>query len=135
MDLFSNRNRLFTGSFLLLFGAALALYARTLMPGANGGDIGEIQFLSYKLGLAHSTGYPLLLLLGRLWITLLPFGSVAMRINLLSAVFGAAAVAVTGLLAARLTGNVLAGLVAGMVLATGRLFWELSVDGDKLPEE
>ncbi len=124
-------DRPFIGVFCLLFVAALALYARTLMPGVNGGDIGELQFLSYRLGLAHSTGYPLQLLLGRLWITLFPFGSVAMRINLLSAVFGAAAAAVTGLLAGRLTGNALAGLLAGLALTLGRLFWELAVDGDK----
>ena len=39
------------------------------------------------LGIAHPTGYPLYLLLGKLW-TLIPFGSVAWRLNIGTAVYG-----------------------------------------------
>jgi hypothetical protein len=45
------------------------------------------------LGIAHPTGYPLYMLLGKLF-TMLPVGNVAYRVNLLSAIFGAASVAV-----------------------------------------
>jgi hypothetical protein len=45
------------------------------------------------LGIAHPTGYPLYCLLGWAWSHLLPLGDVAYRMNLLSAFWAAAAVA------------------------------------------
>ncbi len=52
----------------------------------------EFQLVVYQLGIAHPTGYPLYLLLGKL-CTFLPVGDVAYRLNLLSALCGAATVA------------------------------------------
>ena len=55
-------------------------------PGVLGGDPGELQFVPYILGLAHPTGTPLYVLVGKLW-SLLPVGpTVAWRMNLLAAV-------------------------------------------------
>lgn len=51
-------------------------------------DMGEFATAAYVLGIAHNTGYPLLMLLGKLF-TLLPVGDVAYRVNLMSAAFGA----------------------------------------------
>ena len=65
--------------------AAFALYLRTLAPTVLGFDSGEFQFVVPTLGLAHPTGYPLYLLLGKLF-TALPVGDVAYRVNLFSAV-------------------------------------------------
>lgn len=72
-------------SALLAFG----LYWRTLAPGLLGGDSGEFQFAAWVGGFAHPTGYPLYLLLGRLWTHLLPLGDPAWRMNLFSAFWGA----------------------------------------------
>src|SRR4028119_2317230 len=57
-----------------------------------GGDCGELIAASYRLGIAHPTGYPLYCLLGRLFATICPFGEVAWRYNVLSALLGATAV-------------------------------------------
>ena len=73
--------------------AALALYATTLAPTVLPGDGGEFQFVPYLLGVAHPTGYPLYCLLGWAWSHLLPLGDVAFRMNLFSAFWVAAAVA------------------------------------------
>ncbi len=80
---------------LLLFAATLGLYLRTLAPGLLFGDAGEFQVAAWQLGLAHPTGYPLYLIMGSIWQHLLAiFGlSPAYALNLLSAFFGAAAVA------------------------------------------
>ncbi len=79
--------------------ASLSLYVSTLAPSvvALFDDSLEFQLVTYQLGIAHPTGYPLYTLLGKLF-TLLPAGNVAYRVNLMSAVFGAATVALTYLL-------------------------------------
>lgn len=71
-----------------LFLIALALYVATLAPGILPADSGEFQFVTYVLGIAHPPGYPLYTLLGKLF-TCLPFGDVAYRVNLFSAVIAA----------------------------------------------
>jgi len=71
--------------------APLGLYMYTLTPSVLPGDSGEFQIAPAVLGIPHPTGYPLYLLLGRL-VVLFPIGSVAYRLNLLSAVAGAGAV-------------------------------------------
>jgi len=73
---------------LILFLSALALYVATLAPGILPADSGEFQFVTHVLGIAHPPGYPLYTLLGKLF-TLLPFGDVAYRVNLFSAIIAA----------------------------------------------
>lgn len=69
--------------------------ASTLPDEVLQGDPGEFQLAAAIGGLAHPTGYPLYLLVGWLW-TKLPFtGSAAYAMNLLSALFAAAAAGVT----------------------------------------
>ena len=72
---------------------ALVLYMLTLAPSVMPGDYAEFQFSAAILGVPHPTGYSLYILLGKLF-TLLPFGDVAYRVNLSSAVYMAAAVGV-----------------------------------------
>jgi len=80
-------------------GAALfvfVLYLRTLAPTVLPLDRTELpdsamlQMQAGVLGITHPTGYPTYLMLGHLF-TYLPFGDVAYRVNLASAVFGALA--------------------------------------------
>ncbi len=117
----------------LLFAAALALYLRCLAPGVLPGDAGELQFAPYLLGLPHPTGYPLYSLLGWAWSHLLPFGTVAYRMNLFSAFFSALAVALLypaarALLRGPLPGlsplvERLTALLAAALLAVTPTFW------------
>jgi hypothetical protein len=78
---------------VLLGLGAFGLYVKTLAPGLLMADPAEFQLACYTLGLAHPTGYPLYLALGWLWSHLLAMGNPAFRINLLSTVFAASAVA------------------------------------------
>jgi hypothetical protein len=68
--------------------AAFLLYVVTLHPGLPAGDSGELITVVATGGVAHPPGYPLYTLLGRLWLVLVPFGSAAWRMNLLSALGG-----------------------------------------------
>ena len=72
-----------------VFLGSLALYLSTLAPSVIMGDPGEYQFVPYVLGIAHPPGYGFYTLLGKLFATLMPLGSVAWRMNLLSALCGA----------------------------------------------
>src|SRR4051794_15474619 len=77
---------------VLVFAAGLLLYVRTLAPDLLLADGAEFQTLASTLGMTHPTGYPIYLLIGHVF-TWLPFGDVAYRVNLLSAVAGALALA------------------------------------------
>jgi hypothetical protein len=107
---------------LLLGGVSLALYVRTLAPFVLGSDSGEFQVLAYQLGIAHTPGYPVYLVLAKL-LTLLPFRDIAYRVNLFSAVMAAVTVAGVYLAARLLAGTRLAAAFAALALAVSYTFW------------
>ncbi len=109
-----------------LFAATLVLYVWTLAPGLVRGDGGELQYVLAIRGVAHPTGYPLYTLLGWLWTKLIPFGSIAWRINLLSAVCGAGAVALVYGIVYRLTRRIVPALAGAVFLGLSPVFWTLS---------
>ena len=109
---------------------ALALYTRTLVPGVFVADFAEFQYLPARLGLAHPNGFPFYMLLGKLWSGL-PVGTLAWRMNFLSAVAGALAVGLTIGFVRRLTGRALPGVVAGGLLALSPTFWLYSLAAER----
>ncbi len=78
-----------------VFLIACAGYVFSMAPGIVVGDSGEFCAAAATLSLPHSPGYPLYVLLGKVLSILMPFATVAYRVNLLSAL--SAAVAVTAL--------------------------------------
>jgi len=69
------------------------IYWRTLLPGVGyWGDMAKFQFLGKILGTPHLSGYPTYIMLNAIFIRLMPIGSLAFRVNLLSAIFGILAV-------------------------------------------
>lgn len=60
-------------------------YLFSLRPGVDYWDTGEMQTVPYILGIAHPTGFPGYTLFGWLYTHLLPLGTVAWRMNVLSA--------------------------------------------------
>jgi len=110
----------------LLGLGSLALYVRTLAPGLLYGDSGEFQTLAYSLGMSHPTGYPVYILLARLF-TLLPLDDPAWRVNLFSAVLGALTIACVYLIMRMLSGWRLAAVAAALTLAITPLFWYFSI--------
>jgi tetratricopeptide (TPR) repeat protein len=87
------------------------------------GDSGELVTAVYTLGIPHPSGYPLYVLLGKLWTLLVPVGSVAFRMSLFSAAAGAAAVAVLHLALCRLGVNAWAAAAGALIAAFGSSFW------------
>jgi hypothetical protein len=100
----------------------VALYLRTLAPTIGEDDSAEFATVSATFGTAHSPGYPLYTLLARaVWY--LPIGNPAFRVNLLSAVFAAIALAVTYAIISRLSGQRLAALFGTWLLGLSLPFW------------
>jgi len=105
-----------------LAGYALTV-CRTL---AYGGDCGDVTASSFILGNCHPTGYPLYLVLGKLFAAV-PVGDVAFRYNLLSAVSAAGAVFVVALFVSEMTGQGMAGLFAGVTFGFLYAVWTQGV--------
>ncbi len=112
---------------------SLALYVKTAAPTLLMADPAEFQLACNVLGVVHPTGYPLYVIVGWLWSHLLPWGDGAYRINLLSALFAAAAVGLSYLLALELLHAALPGrpaaqtrvvaALATSTLAVSGTFW------------
>jgi hypothetical protein len=106
--------------------ASFGVYLVTLAPGLLPADSGEFQTLAVTLGYSHPTGSPVYLLLARLAATL-PLGDVAYRVNLLSAVMGAAAVGLLYLLGRSLVRRRWICVAGGAALAVSPTFWSQAI--------
>ena len=109
--------------YFALFAIPFALYLRTLAPGVGTKDGFELQVVSATLGIAHPTGYPLFTLLGRLFITLLPAGSPAYRINLMCAFFAALSVPLIHAAGLRVLKRRAPAALAALTFAFTPTFW------------
>jgi hypothetical protein len=85
----------------MVFLVALLLYSWTLAPTVTLVDSGELIVVAQGLGVAHPPGFPLWVILAHL-ASLVPWGSVAVRINFSSALFAALASAILTLVVAEL---------------------------------
>lgn len=106
---------------------ALAVYLRTLYPGLVGdGDTPKFQYVGAILGTPHNPGYPLYVLLSHL-VSRLPFGELAWRVNLLSAVCAALAVALLVLALRRLGVARAPACAAALACGFGPVFWSQAI--------
>ena len=104
----------------------LAMYVRTLAPDVLYGDSAEFQTLAYTLGVTHSTGYSIYLLLARL-LGFLPIGSPAWRVNLFSAVSAAVTLGNVFLLGRYLTRSRIGALLGAFALGLSYTFWSQAI--------
>lgn len=111
---------------VVVFLVLLALYAATAPRTVALEDDGLFILSSFFLGIEHPPGYPLHTLLGHLF-TLLPVGSVAFRVHLMSAFFGALTCAVVWLCVQALTRERVWAYFAALGLGVSRAFWSQSL--------
>jgi hypothetical protein len=113
---------------LALFLFLFLLYLRTLAPAVGQADTFEFQVGVARLGIAHGSGYPLLMLIGRLF-TLLPVGgTLAFRANLTSAFFGALAAVGVERISRQLGASPLVALLAGLAFGVSPTLWSRAVE-------
>ncbi|HXI04680.1 MAG TPA: DUF2723 domain-containing protein [Candidatus Saccharimonadales bacterium] len=114
---------------LLAAGLAAALFtfyglgaSRTIYVG----DSGELTTAVYLLGIPHPSGYPLFVLLGKLWTLLVPAGSIAFRMSLFSAACAGAACGLLFLLGRAMRLAMPAAILGSLILAFSPSFWSQS---------
>ena len=103
--------------------AFLAVYAAGACPTIYVGDSGELVAAVATLGIPHPPGYPLYVLLGKLWTLLLPFGSVAFRMSLFSAFCAGLAVGLLYLACRAVPIGRAASAAAAVLFAASPSFW------------
>ncbi len=121
---------------LALAVTAFLAYLATLTPSLSyqSPDGNELATIPYVLGLAHPPGYPLYTWLGKIF-TWLPFGDIAYRMNLMSALCAACAVAglyliVSMLLQPRIASSALrraSAAFAALIFAFSPTLWSQAV--------
>ncbi len=99
------------------------------MPGLDLGDSASFQTAVGSFTLTPRQAYPLYHAFGNLFVWLHP-GEPARAANLASAVYGAVAVALASLIAARLAQSAMAGLASGLFLAFSYSFWSQAVTAE-----
>jgi hypothetical protein len=91
-------------------------------------DTFEFQVGIARLGVAHGSGYPLLMLVGKVFTWLPVGGTLAFRANLTSAFFGALAGVGAFALARRLGAGPLPALLAGLAFGLSPTLWSRAVE-------
>jgi 4-amino-4-deoxy-L-arabinose transferase-like glycosyltransferase len=114
---------------IFILAALLPIYLITMPETVGSADTFEFQVVIPQMGIAHPTGYPLYLLLGRLF-TFIPVGTVAWRVNLASAVFAILAAVLLFDLARRLLKRILPALLAAVFLGLTPVFWSQAIEAE-----
>ncbi len=111
-----------------MFAISFGVYNATLAPGLTfvSLDGNELATDPYRLGLAHSPGYPFFTWMGKLF-TLMPFGDVAHCMNLMSALSAAGACVLLYAIARLLTRSRPAALLVAILFAVSPTFWSQAV--------
>jgi hypothetical protein len=128
---------------LLVFLVTATVYMITLAPSVPFWDAGEFIACSYILGIPHPPGTPFYVLLGRV-VTLIPWATIAQRINAMSALPSAVTVMFTYLCTVKLirlaqgkerttTHEWIAqvgAVVGAFMIAFSDSFWENSIEAE-----
>jgi Protein of unknown function (DUF2723) len=126
-----NNSKTWAGAIFVV-GVAAVLYFLTAARDIVVGDSPELITAAVTLGVAHAPGYPLFTMLGHLF-SLIPFGSLPFRVNLLSVACDVLTIGVVYFSAFRLTRSQLAAAVAALLLAANPNFWEWSLAAEVFP--
>ncbi len=119
---------------LFIFIITFSVYLLTLYPTIPFHDAGDMVASAYLLGIPHPTGYPFFTIFGRFFITIIPFGNVAFRMNIESALFASLAVMMVYFITRKLIPNpysLIPSIVASLILAFSTTFWEQAIIAEK----
>ncbi len=109
-----------------LFLLTFLVYLKTLAPGVFGFDSAELATGVYTQGVIHPPGYPLYLLIGKLF-TLLPIRDVAYRLNLMSAFFASITIVTLYWVIVNIIENRFAAWVSAFLFAISNYFWQMAL--------
>jgi hypothetical protein len=111
---------------LIIFLVSFFLYLKTVAPTVTFSDSGEFITCAYTLGISHPTGYPTWTMLGHL-LTYLPLANIAMRVNLLSSIFGALTIMIVYFILIKLRCQLTIAVATSLIFACSSTLWKVCV--------
>jgi len=112
---------------IILFLITFGVYLFTLHPGLSPyRDSGDLAVGAATLGITHPPGYPLYVITGKVFSVLVPFGTQAYRMNVMSAFFGALALLILLFLFEELFGSSLFISLSVLFFGFSLSLWRLS---------
>jgi tetratricopeptide (TPR) repeat protein len=118
------RNDYYWAALTALFAFVVILL--TTAPDLTGEDSGELITAAYTLGVAHPPGYPLWCILGKLFTIIIPLGTAAFRLNVMSAFFAAVTIFFLFLVIRKQTKNKLIAAGTSLLFGFSFEFWSQS---------
>ena len=132
---------------IVCFAAVWTAYLLTLAPDLTLEDSGELCTASFYAGIPHPPGYPFWAIYSWLWTVIVPFGSVAWRVEVGESFAAAMACGLVGLMVSRGSSMliegieelkemnrkwegaicIVCGIVAGLLLGFDNFMWKESV--------
>lgn len=103
------------------------VYLWGLAPSVHVHDAGELTSAAWTLGVGHPPGAPLYMILSKLFLLLVPFGSIAWRANFFSAVVAVGAFLVFDAVARRVTEKSGLSLACASAFGLSAAFWSQAV--------
>ncbi len=116
---------------IIFFGAVFGVYTWSLCPTVYLIDSGELAAVSYTLGIAHPTGYPLYTIISFFFARL--GGEPVYNLNVLSALLSATAALFLFLTARTILKNTLLALLPASLFAFAPIVWRTSVTNEVYP--
>lgn len=110
----------------ILFWVAFTIFVLFLTPNINTGDAGELITASYFMGVAHPSGYPLYLQVGKSF-SFIPFGNIAFRIALISAFFSSLSLSLCYWMVCNITRDKTSAIFGSLMLLVSFIFFIQSV--------
>ena len=108
----------------------LAIYLGSTSTFPDGWDYGEMQTVPYMLGITHPTGFPMFVLLGWVFSHVVPFSTVAWRLNLFCAVAIVVALLAIRALAIGFGANRYVASLSAIVFGMTGMVWQKAVHAD-----
>ena len=110
-----------------LFLSSFLLHAVTAARTVTFSDSGDFLMAVASVGNCHGPGYPLFLMSAKLFSWIVPIGSLAFRVSLMSGLFASLTACLIYWIVFRMVRNRIGGLVAGLAFAFSFTFWYQTV--------
>ncbi len=116
-----NKDRLIPSAIFIFI---LSIYVHNLSPSVYSGDSGDFLSASSSYGVPHPSGYPLITLIGILFMQLLPFGvSPAWKFGFASSLVSSISIVLIYLTVKYISNNRILSICAAFTLAFAYPFW------------
>ncbi len=109
--------------FWIILGLLFSIYFYTAAPSVFDGDSGELSAVVADWGLAHPTGFPLYIILAKIFSTLIPVGGIAYSLNIFSALLVALAVGVFYFALRNFGISAIASVTSSLIFGFGQTIW------------